>query len=41
MITKEVTKQEYGEYNYTRHIKTVYKVFGLTIYTIKTETLIN
>jgi hypothetical protein len=39
MITKEVTKQATGEYGILYHVKTVYKIFGLAFYTIKTETL--
>jgi len=36
MITKEVTKQSTGEYGVTLHLKTIYRVFGMTVYTITT-----
>ena len=39
MITKEVTQQFSGAYEMRIHVKTVYKIFGLTIYVVKTETL--
>lgn len=35
MITVEVTETHVGEYQAYRHVKTVYKIFGITFY-IKT-----
>lgn len=39
MIKKEVTQTAQGEYGIKLHLKTVYKIFGITVYVIKTETL--
>ena len=38
MIKKEITVMESGEYSNRHHVKTVYKVFGIAIYIIKTAT---
>ena len=37
MITKEIELQEAIDYNHKIHVKTTYKMFGITIYIITTK----
>lgn len=37
MLKKEITRTVGGEFGETYHIKTVWKVLGITFYVIKTE----